>query len=376
MERHTEIVRQWRILRQVANSAECTADRLAADHDVCKRTIYRDLEALQSAGFPLYDVHVGRKVYWRIDKMPFRGLADTAFTFSELCAFYVNRSRFAAAGPAPIEDDFQSAMAKLTDALSPKMREYLDRLSQVLSWKVEAGKRGHDAANAFQEVIVRATLEHRALKMTYHSLSGRKVKDYCVEPYRLTFGNGGLYLYAYVSAYGQMRSFAVHRIRKLTVLEQHFNPVELSGEPYENSLGMFTGGEPEFVSIHFAPSVAPYVEEGQWHASQALTKQPDGSIILTMNVCVDLPLRSWILGFGHQARVLKPSSLARTILEELEEAREQYAPRMPFELPPPIYDDRQFHLPFQSERVQTTKRPGTARRTGRTGKAAARRTAS
>jgi predicted DNA-binding transcriptional regulator YafY len=35
-----------------------------------------------------------------------------------------------------------------------------------------------------------------------------------------------------------------------------------------------------------------------------------------------LALRSWILSFGHQARVLKPAALAEAILDELEEARE------------------------------------------------------
>jgi len=67
----------------------------------------------------------------------------------------------------------------------------------------------------YQEELVRATLEHRTLEMTYHSFSSRQVKRYRVEPYRLTFGNGGPYLYAYVPAYGQMRTFAVQRIRTL-----------------------------------------------------------------------------------------------------------------------------------------------------------------
>jgi len=360
MERNVEIVRQWRILRTIAANADCTVSRLAADHNVCTRTIYRDLEALQSAGFPLFDERVDRKVYWRLSGTPFKGLRDTAFSFSELCSFYVNRSRFAATGGSPVEEDFESAISKLTEALSPKMRQYLDRLSGVLTWKPDPGQKG-DSAGRWQhrEELVRATLEHRTLEMTYHSFSSRRVKRYRVEPYRLTFGHGGLYLYAYVPAYGQMRTFAVQRIRALKTLEEHFSPVqELSGEPFQNSFGPFSG-DPQRVSIQFAASVAPYVEECQWHPSQEIATRPDGSIVLKMNVCVDLALRSWILGFGHQARVLAPSSLARTILEELEEAREQYAPRMQFELPRTIYDDRQSRLPFPGERKRG---PGATRR--------------
>lgn len=48
--------------------------------------------------------------------------------------------------------------------------------------------------------------------------------------------------------------------------------------------------------------------------------------------CAGLPpLRSWILSFGPLARVVRPRALAEEILEELEEARGRYAPRMDFE---------------------------------------------
>jgi predicted DNA-binding transcriptional regulator YafY len=144
----------------------------------------------------------------------------------------------------------------------------------------------------------------------------------------------------------------VQRIKTLRVTEETFSPVqEVSSAPYENSIGMYAGGTAEQVEIEFGPKLAPYIEEREWHASQVVIKRADGSIVLKMKIAVDVPLRSWILGFGHQARVLKPPALAETILEELEEAREQYAPRMHFEMPPPIYDDsRQRALPFRTQR--------------------------
>ena len=54
VERNKEIIRQWNILKQVASQRDCTISRLARDHKVCARTIYRDLAALEGAGFPLY----------------------------------------------------------------------------------------------------------------------------------------------------------------------------------------------------------------------------------------------------------------------------------------------------------------------------------
>lgn len=341
--RHTEIVRQWNILRAIGSAADVTINALAAEHNVSTRTIRRDLDALQSAGFPLYDEpSPGGPNRWRLSGQPLQKLTGTSFTFPELCAFYANRTRLGAAGGSPIDADLNSALQKVGRALSPHMRTYLDKLSGVLTCKphpAPVGRMGSAAQSAFVETLARATVEHRSVDMDYYSFASRKVKTYRVEPHRLTFAGGGLYLYAFVPAYKQMRTFAVQRIRKLKVREETFTPGAIPDEPYRNSLGAFSGGRAQDVEILFLPGMAPYVEEREWHPSQQVTRNGDGSVVLRMKIAIDPPLRCWVLGFGHQARVLKPPSLASDILEEIEEAREQYAPPMPFE-PRPSTDRR------------------------------------
>jgi proteasome accessory factor B len=348
--RHTEIVRQWNILRAIGSAADVTINSLAAEHRVSGRTIRRDLDALQSAGFPLYDTPCpGGPHLWRLAGQPFRKLTETSFSFPELCAFYANRTRLAANGGSPIDADLHSALQKVGRALSPHMRSYLDKLGDVLTCKPEPAPVGRVDAkvqSALVETLARATVEHRRVDMDYHSFASRRVKKYTIEPQRLTFTNGGLYLYAFVPAYSQMRTFALQRIRKLKVLEETFKPGEVLEEPYLNSLGPYSGGRVQEVEILFLANVAPYVEEREWHQSQQIVRNDDGSVVLRMKIAVDPPLRCWVLGFGHYARVLKPSALAADILEELEEAREQYAPPMPFEMAPPIDRRGMASLPF------------------------------
>jgi predicted DNA-binding transcriptional regulator YafY len=236
------------------------------------------------------------------------------------------------------------------------MRAYLDKLSAVLTCKPEpapVGRAGAAAQSAFVETLARATVEHRRVEMDYHSFTSRRVKRYTIEPHRLTFTNGGLYLYAFVPAYAQMRTFALQRIRKLKVLEETFKPGEVPEEPYGNSLGPYSSDAVHDVEILFLPHVAPYIEEREWHKSQRITRLDDGSVVLGMRIGIDPPLRCWVLGFGHHARVLKPSSLAAEILEELEEAREQYAPPMPFDAAPLIDVREMMALPFGGGRTNT-----------------------
>ncbi len=50
-----------------------------------------------------------------------------------------------------------------------------------------------------------------------------------------------------------------------------------------------------------------------------------GGVTLTLDVCLDRALQSWILSFGPFARVIAPAALAREIADQFEEARARYA---------------------------------------------------
>jgi predicted DNA-binding transcriptional regulator YafY len=365
--RNTEIIRQWSILRAVASAADVTINKLADEHRVATRTIRRDLDALQAAGFPLYsEARTTGQHYWRISSKPFQKFTDTSFTVAELCAFYANRTRLAATGASPIDPDLQSALQKVGRALSPHMKAYLDKLTAIITCKPGPAPQGRGDARAETvsvETLAKATVDRRRIEMDYHSFVSRRVKKYTIEPHRLTFTNGGLYLYAFVPAYSQMRTFALQRIRKLTVLDETFKPGEVQDEPYRNSLGPYSGGRPERVEIEFLPDVAPYIEEREWHPSQQLTGRDDGSVVLRMEIAVDPALRYWVLGFGLHARVLKPSALAANILEELEGAREQYMPSIPFDAESSIPDrSGSMFLPFASPPRRRSRRTPPATR--------------
>ena len=75
----------------------------------------------------------------------------------------------------------------------------------------------------------------------------------------------------------------------------------------------------------FEPHIARYVKERVWHASQQAQEADDGTLRMTLNVCNDWALRSWILGFGPLARVISPPELVRQILDEADRTRLQYA---------------------------------------------------
>lgn len=325
MPRNQEVIRQWKVLHALESSRHgASIDALANDLDVTTRTIRRDLAALQEAGFPLYDERdEDGRVRWRIDGQVLKGL-DTGFTLAELCALYLSRNLLEAVAGTPFQRDLTNAFARLGKMLSPRMRQFLDRLPSVLAAKSGPRARGGASSADIVARLLEATLHNRVTTMRYHSVSSNRSKDYLLHPYRLAFAQGGLYLLAYVPDYGNVRTFAVDRIASVSLEKQTFTPAQPVGDDvFANSLGVNTGPA-ERVEIEFAARVAPYVRARVWHPSQQVREESDGRLLLSMDVCHDWALRSWILSWGPFARVTAPPSLASDIQSDLQSAADRY----------------------------------------------------
>ena len=331
MPRNAEVIRQWLLLRDLESSRSLTIDDMASRTGVTTRTIRRDLEALQEAGFPLFDeVHDGKR-YWKLEQRAFRRLDDTGFNLAELSALYFTRTLAEGLAATPFQSDVRSAFDKLAAALTPGMRQFLDRLPLAIQAKADPGVRAPSAAGSQAgskpdprvAQLLDATLHHRRIEMRYHSFSSNRDKAYSVEPQRLVFAQGGLYLLAFVPEYDELRTFSVDRILGLSLTEERFEPKTLSEDAFAHSLGVHQG-PPERVEIAFEPGMSRYVRDRIWHPSQEIDEQSDGGLILRLTVSNDWALRSWILGFGALARVLAPAELATQILEEVERTRSRY----------------------------------------------------
>jgi predicted DNA-binding transcriptional regulator YafY len=318
--RNAEVIRQWKILKRIeAGRYTSTAD-LAKEHDVTERTIRRDIEALQEAGFPLYDEKSdGRKV-WRLVEGYKQRLTQT-FTLAELAALYFGKNLMSFLGGAPFAQDLESAFSKIREALPAKSLPYLSRIQELFAarpdpWKDYSKKQDVIAA------LIDATLHQRQIRIAYFSFNSRRTKSYTLEPYRVVYYHGGLYLYARAHEYGEVRTFAVERIERIEGLDLSFQmPSDFNVSEYAKGAFGIAGGKPENVEVAFSPEMAGYIRERVWHESQSLEDRPDGSVVLRMSVAPGFELRSWIKGFLPHVKVLAPASLRREIAADIEGAR-------------------------------------------------------
>lgn len=329
--RNAEVIRQWTILREIerARASGVTIDGLAEMCGVTTRTIRRDLQALEEAGFPLYDdrSQLDGRTRWTISGQAFKGLF-AGLTLSELSALYFSRTLLESLAGTPFRADVESAFDKLAASLTPHMRQFLDQLPQVIASKPDPLRRRSLSDLGQQHIVgkaLEATLHHRQARLCYHSRSSGRSKDYIIHPYRLAYAQGGLYLLAHVPEYDEVRTFAVERIESISLLEDTFTPAEdLPDAAFPHSLGVHSG-PPEHVTVSFDAEVADYVRSREWHPSQQLQTGTGGDLLMTLDVCADATLRSWILSFGSCARVIGPAHVVADVASQLAAAQRRYA---------------------------------------------------
>jgi len=323
MGRNAQLIRQWAILKQIEHNRWTTISDLADHHVVSTKTIRRDLAALMEAGFPLYDERYDGKVYWRLNE-EHKGLPLASFSLSETAALYFSKKVLINLAAPPFSNDIESAFKKIESALPEKNIEFLNNFDSMITVRADAPK-DFDQHKGTIRTLMEATSEGNRLRMYYYSVHSQKKKSYTVHPYRLLYFRSGLYLFAYVEEYQQIRTFAVERIERIEKLADHFEkPADFTVENYLGEAFGVIKEEASDVEVIFGADVAEYVRSRVWHASQQVREIGGGRINLKMRAGGEYELASWILSFGPSATVVAPERLRRRVESDLARAMENY----------------------------------------------------
>ena len=323
MGRNAQLIRQWAILKQIETNRWTTISDMAGNHIVSTKTIRRDLAALMEAGFPLYDERYEGKVYWRLNE-EYKGLPLASLSLSETAALYFSKKLVINLAAPPFSSDIASAFKKIQSALPARNIEFLDSLDSMISVRADAPK---DLEHSKQtiKILMEAIGEEVRAKMQYFSVHSQQKKTYTIHPYRLLYFRGGLYLFAYVEEYEQIRTFAIERIESIEKTRDGFEkPPDFSVETYLESAFGVVKEDPFDVEIIFNADIAEYVRSRVWHPSQHVREIGGGRINMKMHVGGEFELGSWILSFGPSAVVVSPDRLRRRVEAELSRALDNY----------------------------------------------------
>jgi predicted DNA-binding transcriptional regulator YafY len=328
MARGDQLARQWKIFQTLVTSRYGkSVSALVKDLGCCQRTVYRDLDALEAAGFPIYTENAnGKNIWCLLDSA--RNPMPIPFTLPELMALYFGSDVLKVLKGTVFYDSLESLLKKVKSSIPPESGKYLSRVEKSLHTRPGPYKNYGKFRNVIEK-ISDAVLQRRVVEITYYTMSRKKETQRKVAPYKIWFYNGGFYLIGHCRWRDGVRIFAVERIKKIHLTDDTFEvPEEFDVDEFmRGSFGVYQG-KPVNVRILFSAGIAEYIKEKIWHETQKLHDNPDGSVLFEANVACTKEIKAWVMRWGAKAIVLEPEELRDEIRAETVEMLAVYATGM------------------------------------------------
>jgi predicted DNA-binding transcriptional regulator YafY len=326
--RGDQLARQWLLVQRLGRSRGGVGlAELADDLGCVRRTIYRDLDALMYAGFPVVSEKRDGKVYYRfLDSFK---LGDVPFTADEILALAFGEDLLRTLEGTVFHDSIQSALGKIRSALSSELIGFLDTIAGSFRVLPEPHKR-YAKSRATIEALNQAVLGRQVLRIRYRNGQTGEESSRDLDPYHVWYQRGGLYVIGFDHHRREIRTFAVDRILEIEPTRTPFQIREGFDFDAWTATNFGVVIEPASrVRVRFGRERATQVRERIWHASQQIEERTDGGVDLTMEVGGSSELTDWILAFGPGAEVLEPAGLRAQVREALENAAALYRRESP-----------------------------------------------
>jgi predicted DNA-binding transcriptional regulator YafY len=319
--RNDRIVRVEALKQALCASRAGVALKTLADrHTWNLRGLYRDLKALESAG---YAVECNDHRY-RIIGNPHNaaGVPDA----DERLALYLARQN--ARGWK------ETSLGKALDRLWHRVSASGDGQPALLPvesapWIVTREQSGldHSAHRSIIATLERATRARVAVQARYQAASSGQVSSRTIEPGELYWDPAleTLYLIGWCRLRNDVRVFATHRFLAVSLTDEHCQPraETRSRSALRKAFRVWRSEHVETVRIRFAPEVAHEIRERKWLAEQKV-EDVSGGVILSGEVAGLAEIERWILGYGDAAEVLEPKSLRESVAAKLHAGAKRY----------------------------------------------------
>lgn len=212
------------ILTQLQTKKILTANELAEKFSISKRTIYRDIKALEEAGVPVlteegkgYTLMEG----YRVPPVMFSENEANALITAEQLVLKNKDESFV--------KDYTSAINKIKSVLRKNTKEKANLLSErVLSAQNFEGNRTSNNLSVLQLALTNFKL----VNITYYSPDNDQTTERAIEPFAIYTTQENWLLIAFCRLRNDYRTFRLDRIKSLFVQNDTFEPHKLTFEEY------------------------------------------------------------------------------------------------------------------------------------------------
>ncbi len=305
--------RQLGILYLLLSRKNVTAQQLSERFEVSVRTIYRDIDSLSLAGFPIYT---------RQGKNGGIRLTDR-FVLDKMM---LTRQE---------QESILAALSSMQETGAGNEQEMIEKLGGFFkleqeSWvSIDLSDWSGRRTRLFG-LIKKAVLEHRLLKFDYYGqfneMSGR-----VVEPVQLIFREYTWYLRAFCRTRNAMRLFKVVRMKRAECLEETFVPepgkyreTEERGDSAKEPGDPQAKGRQESRELIFRVAASEAWRIYDRFEEEDVTVLEDGSFLIHTWLMVDEWVYGTLLAFGPALQMIGPEDVKEEIRLRIKKMAENY----------------------------------------------------
>ncbi|MBN2811420.1 MAG: YafY family transcriptional regulator [Spirochaetales bacterium] len=287
------------ILTILMSGKRISAAKLAKDLEVSARTVYRDVEALSLAGFPVYATTGRDGGFGLIEGFRMTG---QIFATGEIQKIISALDGLSGICPASEVEALRRKFALLLEESNtrgvscPENRIYIE---------LTPSRREKKMTDALDESIGRRT----ALRMKYCDVEGKEtIRE--IEPLALVFYWQSWFVYSWCRLRKAHRCFRIARICSLEAIESKREgpPIDLSERPWMKE---WEGDQIE--KIAFAADASTRGRIAEYFEEDSISVMEDGRLLVKAVFPTGDWVASWIMGLPGTVSILYPEHLKEKI---------------------------------------------------------------
>lgn len=291
-----------------------TVRELAEEFSVSKRTILRDLQALENIGFPLYS-EVGPAGGYHILKE--RVLPPITFSENEAKAIFFACQSLNFYRDLPFEQENVSVLKKFLNCIPPDVQHNITQMQKkVIFWTPDR----HCSSPLLKELLP-YIINEESVTVLYSSQ--QKNSKRTIIPIGLYAMNGLWYCPGYCQESNSIREFRVDRIIKLEKAERTVTPRQMP-DTIQDYLDQLETGSDYHLRIELT-DIGVKRCETEFLLARGLAVFPVGG-------CIDMDISAttlewvaeYLLSFGTNATVLEPEELKVRMKLKVQELYHHY----------------------------------------------------
>ncbi|PLX18451.1 MAG: transcriptional regulator [Marinilabiliales bacterium] len=280
-----------------------TASEIAERFDISKRTVYRDIRALEEAGIPIgSEAGVG---YFIVDSYH---LPPVGFSKEEASALLIASKLTQKLTDKTLQDNLNSAIYKIRSILNVTEKEFVENIDRHIEVFSSSPIQNKNIPERIIDTILKGIDKKQVLKLTYNSFS--KNEDTCreVEPVGICHYSFNWHLIAYCKLRKDYRDFRIDRIKNIQLTNVYF--IDDNKPSIREYFDNFTSSNEVFlVKLLFNKMILPEINQAKYYFGFIEEIDLGDKIEMSFLSNSEDYIGKWIITLLDAVEIIEPESL-------------------------------------------------------------------